>query len=69
PDLSSGAIVSVRTDADFGDRDLLRVPTTVAEHGNRLAIVNARFDLGLPPPLGPGAKPGTDYDVVQISKN
>jgi hypothetical protein len=31
--------------------------TTVAEHGDRLAIVNARFDLG-PPPLGTGVPPG-----------
>lgn len=67
PDLSSGEIVSVRTDADLDG--LLRIPTTVAEHGNRLAIVNARFDLGLPPPLGTGAPPGTDYDVVQIPKH
>jgi len=43
-------------------------PTTVAEHGDLLAIVNARFDLGLPPPLGTGVPPGTDYDVVLVSK-
>jgi len=66
PDLSSGQIVSVRTDPQLGG--LLRIPTTVAEHGDRLAIVNGRFDLGLPPPLGPGAPPGTAYDVVQVSK-
>jgi hypothetical protein len=66
PDLSSGEIVSVLTNADVGG--LFRVPTTVAEHGNRLALVNGRFDLGLPPPFGPGAPPGTDYDVVLVSK-
>lgn len=62
PDLSSGQIVAVVTD------ELFRVPTTVAEHGNKLALVNARFDLGLPPPFGPGAPEGTDYDVVVIDK-
>jgi hypothetical protein len=40
----------------------------VAEHGSRLAIVNARFDLGLPPPLGTGVPPGTDYNVVLVRK-
>jgi hypothetical protein len=48
--------------------DLFRIPTTVAERGNRLALVNARFDVGFPPPFGPGAPPGTDFDVVQIQK-
>jgi sugar lactone lactonase YvrE len=64
PDLSSGEVVAVLTNADVGG--LFRIPTTVAKHGNQLAIVNARFDLGLPPPLGPGAPPGTDYDVVVV---
>ena len=31
---------------------LFDVPTTVAKHGDRLALVNARFDLGLPPLFG-----------------
>ena len=66
PNLSSGEIVSVLTDADVDGR--FRIPTTVAEHGNRLAIVNGRFDLGLPPPFGTGAPPGTDYDVVLLDK-
>lgn len=39
---------------------LFRVPTTVAEFGNRLYAVNARF--GTPP------GPNVDYDVVQVSK-
>jgi hypothetical protein len=33
---------------------MFQVPTTVARHGDELALVNARFDLGLPPPFGPG---------------
>ncbi|MFC6285674.1 hypothetical protein ACFP3Q_00355 [Nocardioides sp. GCM10027113] len=60
PKLTHGRVVEVITS------DLFRVPTTVAKHGKRLALVNARFDLGFPPPFGPGAPPGTDYDVVQV---
>jgi hypothetical protein len=60
PDLTSGEVVDVITS------DLFRVPTTVARHGSRLALVNGRFDLGFPPPFGPGAPPGTDFDVVQV---
>jgi hypothetical protein len=60
PDLTSGEVVDVITSS------LFRVPTTVARHGSSLALVNARFDLGFPPPFGPGAPPGTDFDVVQI---
>jgi hypothetical protein len=60
PDLASGKITSVITSP------LFRVPTTVARHGDRLALVNGRFDLGLPPPFGPGAPPGTDFDVVLV---
>lgn len=62
PDYASGRIVSRTTDP------LFRVPTTVAAFGSRLALVNGRFDLGFPPPLGPGAPPGTDFDVVVVSK-
>ena len=60
PDLSSGEITSTITSP------LFRVPTTVARHGDRLALVNGRFDLGLPPPFGPGAPPGTEFDVVIV---
>lgn len=60
PALSSGTITAVISSP------LFRVPTTVAKHGVRLVLVNGRFDLGLPPPFGPGAPPGTDYDVVQV---
>jgi hypothetical protein len=60
PDLSSGEITATITSP------LFRVPTTIARHGSRLAAVNARFDVGLPPPFGPGAPPGTDFDVVLV---
>ncbi|MPY79782.1 MAG: hypothetical protein GEV04_15195 [Actinophytocola sp.] len=66
PDLASGEVVATLTDADV--HGLFRVPTTVAEFGSRLALVNARFDLGFPPPFGPGAPLGTDFDVVLIDK-
>ena len=45
---------------------LFDVATTVAKNGDRLALVHARFDLGLPPPFGPGAPPGTTFDVVLV---
>jgi hypothetical protein len=60
PDLTRGRVVAVITSS------LFRVPTTVARHGSTLALVNGRFDLGFPPPFGPGAPPGTEFDVVQI---
>jgi hypothetical protein len=60
PDLSSGEVVDVITSS------LFHVPTTVARHGSTLVLVNGRFDLGFPPPFGPGAPPGTTFDVVQI---
>jgi hypothetical protein len=60
PDLSSGRIVSNITSP------LFRVPTTFVKHGATLAAVNGRFDLGFPPPFGPGPPPGTEYDVVQV---
>ncbi|MFI5625040.1 hypothetical protein ACIA03_16370 [Nocardioides sp. NPDC051685] len=60
PDLTSGEVVEVI------ESDLFRVPTTVDVHGSTLALVNGRFDLGFPPPFGPGAPPGTEFDVVQI---
>jgi hypothetical protein len=61
-DLTSGRITETFTSG------LFRIPTTVAKSGDRLALVNGRFDLGLPPPFGRGAPPGTDFDVVQIKK-
>ena len=62
PDLTSGEITATLTS------DLFRIPTTLAEHGSLLAFVNGRFDVGFPPPFGPGAPPGTDFDVVQLQK-
>ena len=63
-DLSSGVVARVIDNEDVGG--LFRVPTTVARHGDDLALVNGRFDVGLPPPFGEGAPAGTDYDVVVI---
>ncbi|WP_107773675.1 hypothetical protein [Nocardioides sediminis] len=60
PDLTTGRVVQLITS------ELFRVPTTVALHGCTLALVNGRFDLGFPPPFGPGAPPGTDFDVVLV---
>jgi hypothetical protein len=60
-DLTSGTVVQTISNADF------QVPTTVAIHGSRLAVVNSRFDLGFPPPIGPGAPPGTEFSVTQLS--
>jgi len=61
PDLSSGTITSTITSPLFED------PTTVAQFGDRLALPNARYDLGIPPPFGPGAPPGTTFSVVVVS--
>lgn len=43
PDLSSATVTDVITDDHF------QVPTTVARHGSRIAVVNAKFDTGFPP--------------------
>ena len=42
PDLSSATVERVITSGQF------EVPTTVARDGNRLAVVNAKFDTGFP---------------------
>ena len=42
-DLSSARVLSVTTNPAF------EFPTTVARHGSRLAVVNAKFDTGFPP--------------------
>ncbi len=65
-DYSSAEIDDVLTNDDV--EGLFRVPTTVAEHGDELVLVNGRFDLGLPPPFGTGAPEGTAYDVVVVDK-
>jgi len=43
PDLSSGSVEDLITSSSF------QVPTTVARAGNLLAVVNAKFDTGIPP--------------------
>jgi hypothetical protein len=53
-DLGSGTVLTRITNADFD------VPTTIAEHGNRLYAVNARF----PPPV----RPTPDYWITQVPK-
>lgn len=42
-DLTSGVVEKVITS------DRFQVPTTVARHGSRLAVVNGKFDTGFPP--------------------
>ena len=55
-DLSSGVVTDTITDP------LLRIPTTVARFGGRLAVVNARFNLGIPGPIN------AEYDVVLLPR-
>lgn len=55
PTLTSGEVVDTITDSDF------RVPTTIAEFGDALYVVNARF--GTPP------TPDTEYEVVRALKH
>jgi sugar lactone lactonase YvrE len=43
PNLASGVVEAVITS------DLFQVPTTAARFGRRLAVVNAKFDTGIPP--------------------
>lgn len=54
PDATSGEVVDELTDPDFD------VPTTVADFGNSLYAVNARFGTE-----NPGS---AEYDVVRVSK-
>lgn len=46
PDLTSATVEQVITHPAF------QVPTTVARHGDKLALVNAKFDTGIPPTAG-----------------
>jgi hypothetical protein len=55
PDLSAGAVEEVITS------DLFQVPATAARFGNRLAVVNAKFDTGFPPTA-------TEYEVVLVRR-
>ena len=61
-DLSTGVVTDTITS------DLFQVPSTAALHGSTIAAVNSRFDLGFPPPFGPGAPAGTTFDVVLVKK-
>jgi sugar lactone lactonase YvrE len=54
-DLRSGVVEKVITNSAF------EVPTTVARHGNRLAVVNAKFDTGFPPTA-------TQYEAVIVDR-
>lgn len=53
-DLTSGEIVRLITSSSF------RVPTTIAEFGDELYAVNARFDIS--------PTPDTEYEVVRVPK-
>jgi sugar lactone lactonase YvrE len=61
PDLGSGAITAHLTSPPTNP-ELLQVPTTIAEFGNRLYAVNARFNLP------PDVRPTAAYTVVQLRK-
>jgi hypothetical protein len=61
PTFTSGEVTDVITS------DLFRVPTTAARFGSSLYVVNARFDVALPPILG-GLPMSIDYDVVRVSR-
>ncbi len=54
PDLASGEVEEVITS------DLFQVPTTAARFGSRLAVVNAKFDTGIPPTAD-------QYEVVLVN--
>jgi sugar lactone lactonase YvrE len=55
PDLASGVVEQVITS------DLFQIPATVARHGRRLAVVNAKFDTGFPPTAD-------RYEVVLVDR-
>ncbi|HET6686375.1 MAG TPA: hypothetical protein VFH02_07615, partial [Jiangellaceae bacterium] len=55
PDLTGAVVEEVITS------DLFQTPTTVAIHGSRLAVVNAKFDTGLPPTAD-------EYEVVIVDR-
>ena len=55
PHLTSGVVEEIITS------DLFQVPTTAARHGGRLAVVNAKFDTGIPPTAD-------QYEVVLVNR-
>jgi len=54
-DLSSGSIEQFITSPNF------RVPTTVARHGEQLALANSHFDSGIPPTA-------TQFEVLLVDR-
>ena len=52
-DLTAGSVVEVITS------DLFQVPATAIRHDSRLAVVNAKFDTGIPPTA-------EQYEVVLV---
>jgi sugar lactone lactonase YvrE len=55
PDFSSGVVEEVITSP------LFKVPTTAALFGSRLAVVNAKFDTGIPPTA-------TQFEVIVVNR-
>src|SRR4029450_13001080 len=55
PELSSGVGEEVITSP------LFQIPTTAARFGRRLAVVNAKFDTGIPPTA-------TQFEVVVVDR-
>jgi hypothetical protein len=55
PDLTSGVVEAVIT------HDAFQIPTTAIRFGDRLAVVNAKFDTGLPPTAD-------QYEVVLVDR-
>jgi sugar lactone lactonase YvrE len=55
PDLASGVVEEVITS------DLFQIPTTAARFGSRLAVVNAKFDTGIPPTAD-------QYEVIVVDR-
>jgi sugar lactone lactonase YvrE len=55
PDLSAGVVEEVITS------ELFQVPTTAARFGSRLAVVNAKFDTGIPPTAD-------QYEVILVDR-
>jgi sugar lactone lactonase YvrE len=55
PDLASGVVEEVITS------ELFQIPTTAARFGSRLAVVNAKFDTGIPPTAN-------QYEVILVDR-
>jgi sugar lactone lactonase YvrE len=55
PDLRSGVVEAVITS------ELFQVPATAARFGSRLAVVNAKFDTGIPPTAD-------QYEVIVVDR-